>query len=186
MRTYYYGVDDPKPPPGQNETDLFDDGWYTRNRREGNRLVRADTTTTLLHYCYTTGASQSIPGASQPNTGASQSIPGALQPNIGTVQRRCTPLTHPRTLHIGCGMEARVKGQSPQRNTDWAERKAHTSAVARPPAAGFPIQNGRCPMQVHTYLRLQPRLAETLRRAEAQLLGRCSSLSEYQYISIFV
>jgi hypothetical protein len=40
VRTYYYGVDDPKPPPGSNETDTYDDEWYTRHRREGHRLVR--------------------------------------------------------------------------------------------------------------------------------------------------
>lgn len=41
VRTYYYGVDDPKPPPGSNETDTYDDAWYSRHRREGHRLVRA-------------------------------------------------------------------------------------------------------------------------------------------------
>jgi hypothetical protein len=41
VRTYYYGVDDPKPPRGSNETDTYDDEWYTRHRREGHRLVRA-------------------------------------------------------------------------------------------------------------------------------------------------
>lgn len=40
VRTYYYGATDPRPPPGRNESDLYDDGWYSRRPLSGSRRRR--------------------------------------------------------------------------------------------------------------------------------------------------